>query len=135
MPPMNRNAARVSSEVASPLPSALTTNSAEASHITRNRPYRSATRPVISAPNAAPISATDTVSPSQSELAEYWSRIADTAPLMTALSYPNRNPPIAATDASRVTVALEAPTPSSSVQITAGSGKGTCSLTGSLFYG
>jgi pilus assembly protein TadC len=63
----------------------------------------------VSAPAAAPNSADDTVKPSTAELAENWSPIAFTAPLMTALSYPNKNPPSAAVSDSRITVPFDSP--------------------------
>ena len=71
---------------ASPAPMALIRNSSAASFITERRPTRSASRPAVMAPTAAPSSAEATAIPND------WSSIAKciwidfTAPLMTALS-------------------------------------------------
>src|ERR1035441_6934571 len=108
-PPITRNTTRITSEPANPLPTAPIRNSTAATRIAGRRPYRSATRPAPSAPAAAPNSAEDTVKPSTAALAEKWAVIAATAPLMTELSYPNKNPPSAAVNDSRITVPCDSP--------------------------
>jgi len=80
---------------------------------------KSAIRPAITAPAAAPSSTADTVRPSTRAPAANRLPMDDTAPLMTELSYPNRKPPIAATAASRVTVAVDSPAALSSNQVIA----------------
>ena len=55
--------------------------------------------PAIQAPSAAPSRVSETVSPVPEAPMSYLSRIAPTAPLMTAVSYPNRKPPSAAAPA------------------------------------
>src|SRR4051812_29302450 len=60
MPPMTRKKIRIASVGESPVPIALIKKSPAASHIALIRPNRSATRPAMNAPIAAPISADDT---------------------------------------------------------------------------
>ncbi|SHU63806.1 Uncharacterised protein [Mycobacteroides abscessus subsp. abscessus] len=86
---------------ARPAPTALNRNKAAAIFMTATRPMRSATRPAVMAPTAAPSSAEATAKPSSASRMANASWIACTAPLITALSYPKRSPPRAATDAIR----------------------------------
>ena len=87
---------------AQPDPSELTVNSIAAMTITRTRPKRSAIPPANHAPTAEPISAHATAIPVVDDDSAKWPRIASTAPLMTAVSKPNRKPPIAATADTRM---------------------------------
>ena len=82
---------------------ALMKNRIAAIRITISRPMWSAIRPAISAPAAAPSRAEATAKPSDAASVLNSDSMAASAPLMTALSYPNRNPPSAATEAIRTT--------------------------------
>jgi hypothetical protein len=128
-PPITRKTTMIPRELANPLPTALIRNTAAAAHIAVSRPQRSATRPAKNAPAAAPSSADATVKPSAPALAENWLWIAVTAPLMTALSYPNKNPPSAAVSDSRITVPCDSPGSKTSSSI---STSGSRSTPGSL---
>src|SRR5947209_17414185 len=102
-PPITRQNARSQMLNGSPAPMPLTVNRNAASSMTLTRPIRSASCPAIHAPIAEPISAAATAKPVWLEptLKCFWMPV--TAPLMTALSYPNRNPPIAAAAAMKTT--------------------------------
>ena len=65
---------------------ALMKNSTAAIFITEMRPMRSARRPAVMAPAAAPSRAEATANPSEASLIVKWLWIEATAPLMTALS-------------------------------------------------
>src|SRR3954464_12618831 len=79
-----------------PDPTALAKNSVAATSITRLRPNRSAMGPAANAPTALPSSASDTETPLIQVPIANCSRSATTAPFMTAVSKPKRNPPSAA---------------------------------------
>jgi len=63
MPPMTRNAPKTQIFIARPVPKALMRKSSAASFITERRPTLSASRPAVTAPSAAPISAAATATP------------------------------------------------------------------------
>ncbi len=85
-----------------PDPIALTKNRTLAPTMHLTRPNRSASWPAKNAPPAAPSRARETDKPiSQSPAPKFVLR-ASTAPLMTAVSNPNRNPPRAAALAMRM---------------------------------
>lgn len=85
-----------------PDPMALTVNRMLATTMHFTRPKRSANWPAKKAPPAAPSKARDTDSPiSQSPAPKVLFR-ASTAPLITAVSNPKRNPPNAAAQAIRM---------------------------------
>ena len=86
MPPTTRNRPNNQILAAKPVPKALIKNSSAAIFITERRPILSASRPAITAPSAAPISAAATATPVTNLLISKWSSTAATAPLMTALS-------------------------------------------------
>jgi hypothetical protein len=83
MPPTTRKNDNISNELARLAPSALTTNNVAANRIGTSYPKLSATRPMKSAPIAAPTSADETASPSVAGSALKWVPIAPTAPLIT----------------------------------------------------
>ena len=70
----------------SPAPIAEMKKSTAATFIVNKRPNRSANRPAVIAPAAAPSRAEATAKPNAVAPTWNWSAIADTAPLMTALS-------------------------------------------------
>src|SRR5918995_4026349 len=72
-------------------------------------------RPANQAPTAQPINAEATANPSRNGPVSNCSPIALTAPLMTAVSKPNRKPPRAAVAATRTTLAIGTVTLSSDV--------------------
>ncbi len=80
-----------------PDPSELTAKSSAVMRIAWTRPARSATRPPRSAPTAEPRSAEAIANPSRLGSAWKCRSSAPTVPLTTAVSYPNRKPPSAAT--------------------------------------
>ena len=86
MPPTIRNSTIIQTLVARPVPMALMRNSTAAIFITEMRPMRSASRPAVMAPAAAPSNAEATAKPSAALLIPKWLWIEATAPLMTALS-------------------------------------------------
>ena len=86
MPPMMRKTTIIPTLPATPVPMALIRNSTAASFITARRPIRSANRPAVIAPAAAPSSAEATANPSEALLMPKCFWMAETAPLMTALS-------------------------------------------------
>src|SRR5918997_3491877 len=100
-PPTIRHNVRSYGEKASPDPIALSKNSTAATNITRTRPIRSASFPASQPPTAQPSSAEATTKPVSPAPIPNVSRMANTAPLITAVSNPNRKPPRAATAASR----------------------------------
>src|SRR6478672_10559240 len=107
-PPSSRHRISVHTLPASPDPSALTARRSAASCIVRTRPARSATGPAYHAPSAEPSNAQDTANPVQTALRPKPERTASTAPLITAVSNPNKKPPIAAALAIRITRAVAA---------------------------
>ena len=64
--------------------------------MTGTRPSRLETGPANQAPTVQPMSAEETEKPLRASLRANWSERASTAPLMTAVSNPKRNPPRAA---------------------------------------
>jgi hypothetical protein len=74
--------------------------------MTRVRPHRSESRPPSHAPAADPSSATATTRPVTTPDSSNCPCTASTAPLMTELSKPNRNPPTAAATASATALPL-----------------------------
>jgi hypothetical protein len=101
MPPMQWKTTNTQMLPARPAPSPQIKNSPAASFIIARRPILSAIRPVNTAPTAAPISAAATAKPKTALPISKWPSSALTAPLVTEMSYPNHNPPSAATDANR----------------------------------
>src|ERR1700759_2627946 len=91
---------------ARPVPIELTKKMAAAIFMTAMRPWRSASGPANQAPSAEPSSASATAKPSNQEGAPDQIFMASTAPLMTAVSKPNRKPPIAAEAATRPILAM-----------------------------
>ena len=83
---MIRNSTIISTLPARPVPMALMKNKTAAIFITDIRPIRSASRPAVMAPAAAPRSAEATAKPSAALLILKWLWIEATAPLITALS-------------------------------------------------
>src|ERR1700722_12236184 len=73
------------------------------------RPWRSASGPANQAPIAEPSRAPATEKPSNQEAAPDQTLMASTAPLMTAVSKPKRNPPIAADAATSATLPIATP--------------------------
>ena len=69
-----------------PAPIALIKNSSAAIFITANRPILSASLPAVTAPRAAPSNAEATAKPSLNPPTPNSPSIAETAPLITALS-------------------------------------------------
>ena len=81
---------------ASPDPSAEARNMTAAMSMTGTRPILLETGPANQAPTVQPMSAEETEKPLSASLRANWSERASTAPLMTAVSNPKRNPPRAA---------------------------------------
>src|SRR5215475_11187481 len=94
---------------ARPVPIELTKKIAAAIFMTAIRPWRSASGPANQAPSAEPSRAPATAKPSNQEAAPDQSLMASTAPLMTAVSKPNRNPPIAAEAATSAILPMATP--------------------------
>ena len=86
MPPTIRKMTTHQTLGARPVPIALTKKNTAAIFITEMRPIRSAIRPAVMAPAAAPSSADATAKPSVALPMPNSSWIDVTAPLMTALS-------------------------------------------------
>src|ERR1700744_5084499 len=106
VPPKKRKTLSAEIFQASPVPIELAKKIAAAIFMTAMRPWRSASGPANQAPSAEPSSAPATAKPSNQEVAPDQSLMASTAPLMTAVSKPNRNPPIAADAATRPTLPM-----------------------------
>src|SRR5215475_10718406 len=94
---------------ARPVPIELTKKIAAAIFMTAMRPWRSASGPANQAPRAEPSSAPATARPSSQDAAPDQSLMASTAPLMTAVSKPNRKPPIAAEAATSAILPMAIP--------------------------
>src|ERR1700744_5838896 len=109
VPPKKRKTLSAEIFQASPVPIELAKKIAAAIFMTAMRPWRSASGPANQAPSAEPSSAPATAKPSNHEAAPDQSLMASTAPLMTAVSKPNRNPPIAAEGATRAIRPMAAP--------------------------
>src|ERR1700759_4620075 len=109
VPPRKRKALNATISQARPVPIELTKKIAAAIFMTTMRPWRSASGPANQAPIAEPRSAPATAKPSSQEAAPDQALMASTAPLMTAVSNPNRNPPIAADAATSATLRTAAP--------------------------
>jgi hypothetical protein len=103
-PPTSRQNARSHTENASPAPIELAKNRTAPMSMTRVRPHRSAQRPAYQAPAAQPSSAIATTKPVTKDESSNSPSTASTAPLMTELSKPNRNPPTAAATDSMMTL-------------------------------
>src|ERR1700758_4923891 len=101
VPPKKRKTLNDQICQARPVPIELAKKIAAAIFMTAMRPWRSASGPANQAPSAEPSSAPATAKPSNQEAAPDQSLMASTAPLITAVSKPNRNPPIAADAATR----------------------------------
>ena len=86
MPPTMRNGTIIQTLPDRAVPMALMKNSTAAIFITEIRPIRSASRPAVMAPAAAPSNAEATANPSEASLMLKWLWIDATAPLITALS-------------------------------------------------
>ena len=95
-PPMTRQTMKSMTPKARPDPRALTMNMTAAMSMTGTRPMRLATGPANQAPTVQPMRAEDTEKPLSASLRTNSPDRASTAPLMTAVSKPNRNPPRAA---------------------------------------
>lgn len=67
------------------------------------RPKRSLSAPAKSTPMIEPTKAHPTYHPLCSEVSENWVETCETVPEITAVSYPNRKPPKAATTERKVT--------------------------------
>ena len=89
-----------------PQPIAESRNSRAATFMTGMRPVRSAMREPKKAPTAAPSRAAATAKPSGPGPTSKVDWIEETAPLITAESYPKRRPPKAATVVMRTTAAV-----------------------------
>ena len=85
-PPMMRPMTSIERFGAKPVTIALSRNSTAAIFMTASRPRRSAIRPPIMAPAAAPSRAEATAKPRAAAAVLNSSSTAETAPLMTALS-------------------------------------------------
>lgn len=94
-PPTRRHAIRSHSEKAYADPTELTANRRAAATMTFLRPQRSASPPANQAPAARPRSVMATVKPRTLALKPKSAWMESTAPLMTAVSKPNRSPPTA----------------------------------------
>src|SRR5580692_692111 len=92
-----------------PVATELTKKIVAAIFITAMRPWRSASGPANQAPMAEPSSAPATAKPSNQATAPDQSLMASTAPLMTAVSKPNRKPPIAADAATSAILPMAIP--------------------------
>src|SRR5690606_23244029 len=95
-PPTTRHTMRSITPNASPDPIEDIRNSTAAISITGMRPSLLASPPANQAPTTQPSSAEETAKPDSPAPSENWSVSASTAPLMTAVSKPNRKPPSAA---------------------------------------
>src|SRR5690348_838429 len=106
MPAMTRQAISHATEPASPAPIAPIASDNAATCMVRTRPKRSASRPAYHAPSAEPSRAMDTANPVSAALSPKAWRRESTAPLITAVSNPNRKPPRAAAAAISATRSL-----------------------------
>src|SRR5690348_10000068 len=95
-PPTMRHRIRSHMPVTRPEPIALAASSRAATCMVRTRPRRSASVPAYQAPAAEPSRAQDTARPILAASSSKPPRMASTAPLITAVSNPNRKPPSAA---------------------------------------
>src|SRR5271154_4867336 len=109
VPPMKRNMLKATISQARPVPIELAKKIAAAIFMTTMRPWRSASGPANQAPIAEPRRAPATEKPSNQETAPDQTLMASTAPLMTAVSKPKRNPPIAADAATSATLPIAMP--------------------------
>src|SRR5271154_3934551 len=109
VPPMKRNMLKATISQARPVPIELTKKIAAAIFMTAMRPWRSASGPANQAPIAEPRSAPATAKPSNQGAAPDQTLMASTAPLMTAVSKPKRNPPIGADAATRAPLPIPMP--------------------------
>src|ERR1700743_1067521 len=109
VPPRKRKALKATISQARPVPIELAKKIAAAIFMTTMRPWRSASGPANQAPIAEPRSAPATEKPSNQEAAPDQTLTASTAPLMTAVSKPKRNPPIAADAATSATLRTAVP--------------------------
>lgn len=96
---MNRKIASTCQVGASTQPSVPRAKIVASIRMLCRRPYRSDSRPPISAPNAAPKIRMLTTKPSVNAVRPRSSFIGASAPLMTPVSYPNSRPPKVATTA------------------------------------
>ena len=95
-PPTTRHTMKSMTPKASPDPSAEARNMTAAMSMTGTRPSRLEIGPANQAPTVQPMSAEETEKPLRASLRANWPERASTAPLMTAVSKPKRNPPRAA---------------------------------------
>src|ERR1700758_79816 len=109
VPPKKRKTLNDQICQARPVPIELKKKIAAAIFMTAMRPWRSARGPANQAPIAEPSNAPATAKPSSQEAAPDQSLMASTAPLMTAVSKPNRNPPIAAEPATSAILPIAMP--------------------------
>src|SRR5699024_10869659 len=110
-PPSRRQAIRSQTPTARPEPTAEAKNSTAAITITGTRPKRLARPPVNQAPTAQPIRAEETAKPVSPAPSENSSDRAFTAPLITEVAKPNRNPPTAAAIEMPMTLGFSAAEP------------------------
>src|SRR5699024_6381691 len=95
-PPITRQMIKSVTPKASPEPTAETRNNTEEMTIVGTRPSLLAIGPANHAPTAQPSSAEETAKPCSQPPRLKSADSASTAPLMTEVSNPNRNPPMAA---------------------------------------
>ena len=105
-PPTTRQTMKSTTPKARPEPRALARNMTAAMSMTGTRPMRLATGPANQAPRVQPMRAEETAKPLSAALSANVPAKASTAPLMTAVSKPKRNPPSAAATQMPMTRAL-----------------------------
>src|SRR5690606_8314169 len=110
-PPRKRHSARVGPSCATAHSTDVVTNRVPATIMRRRRPKRSAIVPAEKAPTAAPRSALATITPTSALPTPSSALRASTAPLTTAVSKPNMNPPSAAPTVDATTSGVRAPWP------------------------
>jgi hypothetical protein len=103
MPPRMRQKMKSPMPKGAPEPMVPTMNRIAAMTMHRTRPIRSASGPAKKAPIADPSRASETERPIPTLVVLNSFFSASTAPLITAVSKPNRNPPSAAAAAMRTT--------------------------------
>ena len=102
-PAVIRAAMNTAAELAAPVATAVTRNRIAFKSIVGRRPRESASLPAPKAPMAQPSNTDATAKPVPAASVRKAFARASTVPLITPLSKPNRNPPIAATHESVIT--------------------------------
>ena len=105
MPAMIRAATNTGAELAAPVATAVTRNRIAFKSIVGRRPRESANLPAPKAPTAQPNNTDATANPVPAASIPKALASASTVPLITPLSKPKRNPPMAATQQSAITYA------------------------------